>query len=401
MSVRRRVAMVVQRYGLEITGGSEMLCREIAERMSRRYDVEVLTTCATDHLSWKNVLPTGVSTVNGVQVRRFASKEERRLIDFHKIYDRIFLEQLSAAEEHEMLRLQGPYCPALIDYIRGNHRQYDAFIFFTYMYYTTVYGMPLVKDKSIFVPTAHDEASLYLRILDDLFHSTPNILFNTEEERFLVQRRFNLPGAAGRVAGTGIDDPRPGEPDDLWDKELRTRLEGRQVLTYVGRVENGKGCDELVDFFSRFLSEQKRTDLTLLLLGKRTLPLPPHPHILAPGYVSEYVKFNALSTSAVAVAPSPFESLCIAALESWMHRRPLLVNGRCPVLVGHCIRSNGGLWYTDYAEFRETLSLLLNDGVLRQTLGLQGRSYVESNYRWPVVEQVYAEELERLFKAGA
>jgi glycosyltransferase involved in cell wall biosynthesis len=396
---RRRVAFVVQRYGTEITGGSEAHCREIAERMSRNYDVEVLTTCATDHLSWKNALPEGVSQVNGVRVRRFPTREERHLLNFHRIYDRIFTSELTPEEEQQLLRYQGPYCPDLIDYLKRHSSDYDAFVFFTYMYYTTIYGLPLVKDKAIFVPTAHDEASLYIRLLDDVFHQTPRIMFNTDEERYLLQRRFNLPSEVGRIVGMGIDVPEAGAADPYWEK-LNATLAGMKVLTYVGRVENGKGCDELVDHFTRFVGEQKRADLLLLLLGKRTLPLAPHPQILSPGFVSEYVKFHALASTHIAIAPSPFESLCIAALESWMHRRPLLVNGQCPVLVGHCIRSNGGLWYSSYSEFRECLNKLLGEEELRIALGENGREYVERNYRWPVVEQAYIEELESVFAAN-
>lgn len=399
---RRRVACVVQRYGLDITGGSEAHCREIAERMSKHYDVEVLTTCAVDHLSWKNIFAPGVSEVHGIRVRRFPTREERHLLNFHKIYDRIFAAQLTPQEEHQMIRIQGPYCPDLIDYLKRSAAgrsaaEYDAFIFFTYMYYTTVYGLPLVKDKAIFVPTAHDETALYVRVLDELFHQTPRIMFNTEEERHLLQRRFNLPSSVGRVVGMGVDDPKPDATDRLWDEELKKKLAGKQVLTYVGRVENGKGCDELVEFFTRFVVDQKRDDIMLLLLGKRTLPMTPHGQILSPGFVSEYVKYHALANTDVAIAPSPFESLCIAALESWMHKRALLVNGRCPVLVGHCIRSNGGLWYSNYGEFRAALNMLLGDRDLRSSLGENGRRYVQQNFRWSVVEQAYIEELESLF----
>ena len=384
---RRRIAFVVQRYGPEITGGSEAHCREIAERMSKHYDVEVLTTCALDHLSWKNVFPEGMSEVDGIPVRRFPAREERHLLNFHKIYDRIFTWQLTPDEEHQMLRHQGPYCPDLIEYLKTKLRKYDAFIFFTYMYYTTVYGLPLVKDKAIFVPTAHDEASLYLRILDDLFRQTPRICSTPRKSAHMSAAAIQPAEQFGRIVGMGVDEPAAGAADALWDEELSRNLDGKQVLTYVGRVENGKGCDELVDFFTRFIQEQKRSDLILLLLGKRTLPLSPHPQILSPGFVSEYVKYQALANSDVAIAPSPFESLCIAALESWMHRRPLLVNGRCPVLVGHCVRSNGGLWYANYGEFRESLEMLLADSDLRRAFGENGREYVEQNYRWPVVER--------------
>jgi hypothetical protein len=109
-----RIAFIIQRYGEQMTGGAESHCRQIAERLVKRYAVEILTTCATDHLSWKNTLPEGQQTLNGVLIRRFRSVGERKLLEFHKIYDRIFLTQLSAEEEYEMIRLQGPNTPDLV-----------------------------------------------------------------------------------------------------------------------------------------------------------------------------------------------------------------------------------------------------------------------------------------------
>ncbi|MDZ4801384.1 MAG: glycosyltransferase family 4 protein [Bryobacteraceae bacterium] len=399
-SSKPRVAFVVQRYGLEITGGSEAHCRQVVERLADEFDIEILTTCATDHLSWKNELPEGLGEVNGIKVRRFPTTAERHLLNFHSIYDRIFLEQLDQNREMALIHWQGPVTPSLEQYIEKNKDSYDAFVFFTYMYWTTVNGLPRVGPKALFVPTVHDEPSLYLHILDHLFRQTKHIMFNTEEERLLIFRRFNLPSDVGRIVGVGVDDPKMGEYDPAW-KPLQERLRGKRVMTYVGRVENGKGCDELVDFFLRFVREENRSDFILLLLGRRTLPLPPHNQIISPGFVSEYVKHHAVAGTDIAVVPSPYESLSMSALESWMLRRPVLANGRSPVLVGHCTRSNGGLWYNNYAEFRETVKLLLSDNDLCNTLGKQGRDYVERNYRWSVIEQIWRDELHKVISATA
>ena len=391
-----RIAFVIQRYGENITGGAEAECRQVAERLTRFYAVDVLTTTATDHLSWKNVLPAGASQLNGVTVRRFPSDSERNLVEFHRIYDRIFLAQLTRGEELAMLRHQGPYCPKLIRYLEESADRYEAFVFFTYMYYPTCLGLPIVKEKAAFVPTAHDETALYMHLLDDLFKQTPHLLFNSEEERYLLQRRFNLDSNAGVIAGVGIEeDWAEAEPDSAW-LPLRARIEGRQTLTYVGRVENGKGCDELIDFFVRYVRETSRSDLLLLLVGRATLAIPAHPQIISTGHVSEFVKHEALAAADIVVASSPFESLGIAALEALLHERPLLVNGRSPVLVGHCQRSNGGLWYRDYDEFHEAVSTLLAGAGLRRALGMNGRRYVQQRFRWETVIQTYRQVLEQI-----
>ncbi len=73
---------------------------------------------------------------------------------------------------------------------------------------------------------------------------------------------------------------------------------------------------------------------------------------------------------------------------------PVLANARSAVLVEHCVRSNGGLYYADRDEFVECLKLLIGDEHMRAAMGRNGRDYVRQNYRWDVVlgkyERVFA-----------
>lgn len=40
----KKIAIINQRYGIEVNGGSEYYARLLAEHLSSYYDVEVLTT---------------------------------------------------------------------------------------------------------------------------------------------------------------------------------------------------------------------------------------------------------------------------------------------------------------------------------------------------------------------
>jgi glycosyltransferase involved in cell wall biosynthesis len=87
-------------------------------------------------------------------------------------------------------------------------------------------------------------------------------------------------------------------------------------------------------------------------------------------------------------------------LEAWALGRPVLANAACAVLEGQCRRSNGGLYYRDYAEFRLMLRKLMGDPGLRAGLGAHGEAYVTANYSW---EQAAAQtnDLLRELIAGA
>ena len=72
-----KFAFITPRYGAEISAGAEHACRLLAEQVSERHDVEVLTTCSRDHRTWKNEYGEGADRIRGVLVRRFARQPVR------------------------------------------------------------------------------------------------------------------------------------------------------------------------------------------------------------------------------------------------------------------------------------------------------------------------------------
>ena len=204
---RLKIAFIVQRYGTEILGGSEYHCRLIAERLAPRHAVEVLTTCAADYITWKNEYPEGTDRIRGVTVRRFANAQTRDLDAFNRYSEWIFNNPHTRSDEMEWLRQQGPWCPALLEYLERNHQQYDVLIFFTYLYAPTVLGVRIAPEKSILVPTAHDEPAIRLDIYKELFSAPAAIAYNTEVERRFLTTHFSIRAIEEETVGCGVDLP--------------------------------------------------------------------------------------------------------------------------------------------------------------------------------------------------
>ncbi len=384
-----KIAFVIQRYGKEVMGGSELHCRQIAERLSARgHDCTVFTTAAKDYVSWKNEYPSGKTILNGVSIERFPVIKERDIFSFNEYSDWIFSNPHTQTDEIEWMSRQGPESPELIQVIERGQNNFDIFIFFTYLYYNTFWGLQKIKNKKALVPTAHDEPALYLEIMKDVFASPDAFIFNTESEKTMLNRRFSFEGKYLDIVGVGVDL--------LKVKESHSFFQNHGVnspfILYAGRIEKGKGCEELIQYFLKF--NKKRKNLSLVLIGKLLMELPTHPQIKYLGFVSPADKDAAMVSALATVHPSHFESLCMAALESMAHRTPILVQGQTDPLKQHCLKGNGGLAFSNYEEFEAMLDLFLSNPRLRQVMGEQGRRYVEDNYSWKRIIEKY----ERMFK---
>jgi glycosyltransferase involved in cell wall biosynthesis len=387
---RPDVAFVVQRYGPDVTGGSEALTRAVAERLTDSHRITVFTTCARDYVTWRNELQEGREERDGVIVRRFPVEEERDLDAFNAFSDTLYDRPHTAEDEAEWLRRQGPFVPRLVDALREEAHRFAAVVFFTYLYYPTCRGLAVASKRSILVPTAHDEPPLRLGLYREVFALPRAFVFLTPAEERLVRGRFDLGTKPALVAGMGVDVP-PGP--DVAGFRTRHGL-ARPYVLYAGRIDAGKGCAEMLAFFERYRqSHGGAAPADLVLIGRMALPEVGCTGVRYLGYLSEEEKAAAIAGADAVVCPSPYESLSIVLLEGMALGVPGLVNARSEVLKEHCLRSNGGLFYEDADEFVEALDLLAGDEALREALGANGQSYVTENYRWEVVLERWKEVL--------
>lgn len=105
---RWRIGFVVPRYGEDILGGAERATRNLAEQSvtTGLADVEVLTTCARDHLTWQNELRPGETIINDVPVRRFpVAHGLRDVARYDALHMRLMHRQvLSPEEQYEWVK---------------------------------------------------------------------------------------------------------------------------------------------------------------------------------------------------------------------------------------------------------------------------------------------------------
>ncbi len=381
-----KVAFVVQRYGKEVMGGSELHCRLMAERLARQgLDCTVYTTTAQDYITWKNEYSPGESILNGVVIKRYPVGKERDIESFNRYSDWIFHNPHTIEDELSWMEQQGPCSPSLVEALKEEQGIHDFLVFFTYLYYNTYWGLKVVKGRTALVPTAHDEPALHLEIMKEVFTIPQAFIFNTVSERRFLTKLFALEKKYGEIVGVGVEIPE--KTVSAYPILTKYGVE-RPFILYAGRIEPGKGCRELLNYFLRFI--EKNNEVNLVIMGKLLMDLPFHPRIKCLGFIPREDKDALMSLATLTVHPSPYESLCMAALESMALETPILVLEKTAPLRDHCLNGNSGLYYANYEEFSACLELLLADEKLRNLLGKNGRLYVENNYSWNKILAKYS-----------
>ncbi len=380
----RKIGIIVQRYGIEINGGAEYHARLIAEKLNGYLEVEVFTSTALDYLTWGHHFTENREEINGIVINRFKVERERDPVKFGKLQEKIFNSEHSVSDEKEWLYEEGPYMPDLLDELEKREGEFFKYIFFSYRYYHSYEGLRRFRNKSLLVPTAEHDEVIYLRLFKNLFNIPSAIIYNSYEEKELINRISGNIEVMGDIVGVGSEIPDSFNPGSF---KKKYELDSEYIL-YIGRLDENKGVPELLRFFIKFCDETG-SEIQLILMGKSVIEIPEHKNINYLGFLDDDDKFNALSGAELLVIPSQYESLSMVTLEAWATGIPVIANGRTEVLKGQCQRSNAGLWYTNYKQFREVFSLLLNDERLRKEMGDNGKEFFNENYSWDVIVEKY------------
>ena len=406
-----KFAFVTARYGADISTGPEHTCRVLAEQVSARHDVDVLTTCARNPRTWRNEYSEGTDRVRGALVRRFPVSQARDEQSFRQFSDRVLSGPRSRADELDWLRRSGPWSSALIDFLRRQHKSYDVLVFFSLCSPLTVEGASIAPERSIVFPYLLLHPALRFDVCADVMASARGVGLVSGAERSLLRGYVRATPQHEELVGTGIDpSPEQSYPrhqqdpaDVIVDDELvapdsieqETYLTGRGVpfrrrhrlygpfVLYGGRVEPDNGCEEMLEYFDTFAATDG--DTALALMGVKMMKVPDEPYIRLAGVLPERQRMIAYEAADVTIAPGTDDLVSQALLESFAVGTPVLASACNRAAVEHCRRANGGLFYSNREEFVEALRLMTGNTRLRTRLGENGRAYVRQNFRWEAV----------------
>jgi glycosyltransferase involved in cell wall biosynthesis len=406
---RRRLAVVVQRFGDQINGGAEAHARLLVRALSPHAEIDVLTSRALDYRRWTPVLPAGIETHDGVRVIRFdhtsAQRGRARHTPLrHKL--RFWLRRWRSSDRplvaaprgdpatdgERFLEAQGPTMPGLNDWLQRHGREYAALLFMTARFHPSAMGVLVHPDRSILIPTLHDEKAMYLPHFHRVFRAPRQVLYNTAAEQRLAHRLYGPDLAPGSVCGIGVDTPDAA----TFAEASRADTAHAPYLLYLGRVDRGKGCDELFRHFTRWLDSSGQA-LRLVVAGQLAMPRPRDPRIECVGFVDERTKWRLLCGATALVIPSRHESLSMVLLEALAVGTPVIANRDSEVLADHLAAAQVGFTYADESGLRTALrSCLERDPAVRAAESERGRRYVEQHYAWPVVTAKLLQAIERV-----
>jgi glycosyltransferase involved in cell wall biosynthesis len=399
--LRPKIAVVVQRYGPDIVGGAESHARQIAERLSGSFEVEVLTSCATDYRCWTDHFSVGESELNGVRIRRFAhptrgssfarrtplSVKWRAFQAERQPEKQPWVHEGSSLEHSRDLRwlqAQGPYCVDLEHFLIRQRRDYAAVLAFSLRFWPTVIAARTLGEQCVLIPTLHHEKTMFRTVFRDAMSRVAHIAYNTAAERELAHRLYGMPRGTESIVGVGIDLARPGE--DAIDAIRRQHSLDGEYVVYTGRINACKGCDRLIHAV-RKLRASGTTDLRLVLLGEREMPLPAETWLYAPGRLENPARDALVAGAKAFVQPSAFESLSLSTLEAMALGTPVIVNGRSPVLAAHVRDSGTGFAFDNDLALQEAIVAAQNlSREERETHRVSAQRYVDQHYRWSKIQ---------------
>ena len=382
---RRRVAIVTPWYGTDCNGGSEMLARELATRLSAFDEVTVLTTTSRSFLhDWDvDYHKPGRSREGIYAVERFRVRSRDR-----GEFNRVNLDLLGMARErwNEIASRSDRFETFIDESINSSdlekhlrHRAsglYDAVLFIPYLYGVVVRGIEAYPGKAHLIPCLHDEAYARIPRIESAIHKAASLLFNSSGEAELALRLYG-PGVLRKSYVTGSGIPPRGESAGEIPVDA-------PFFLYIGRRAPEKGVDDLLTIFQHYRSNgnASRTSLVLAGPGERSYD-DPAAGVRDLGFVDEPMKLALLARAIALVNPSHNESYSRVLMEAWREETPVVAHAECLATSMAVREAKGGFVAGTPTEWLAALHALdVMTPESRRTLARQGTAYALEHADW-------------------
>ncbi|MGI8868713.1 MAG: glycosyltransferase family 4 protein [Mycobacteriales bacterium] len=373
-----KLAFVPTRYAKGMVGGAELVLAQMAHGLAERgWDVEILTTCASNHWTWENELPAGDSIVDGVPVQRFPVVKED-IPERGVLEHEIMAGGVPSITEQQRWMNSGMRVPALYHHLVDHGDDYRAVLFTPYPSWVTFACAQAVPDKSVLWTCLHDEPYAYLELFQPVFTGVAGLLFQSGPEHQLAHRIAD-PLSPHAVVGCPVAVPKKYDPDGFRE---RYGIDGRFVF-YTGRREGGKGWPDLLDMLARAVARSPELPFSLVTggAGEIDAPAPIKDRVIDVGFLPDEERDNAMAAADAYMQPGRYEAFSMTIMESWLAGTPVIANGAGEVVAWHCKRSGAGLTYDDEFEFEQCLRFLAEAPEAAAELAAPGRDYVLDNYQ--------------------
>jgi len=385
----KKIGIIVPWFGMDIAGGSEAEIRGLALHLAAAgVELEVLTTCVKDFYSnWDiNYHKQGLTVEQGITVRRF-EVDKRNDEKFNSVNLKLMNNEIPLTAENEKIYVDEMInSTKLYQYMHMHLTEYSIFLFIPYMFGTTYHGVQVCPQKSILIPCFHDESYIHLEVFKKMYSSIAGMIFHSQPEYELAAGVYDLSSVNARVLGEGVDTELEYDAQRFRKKY---NISSPYIL-YAGRKDEGKNVHTLLKYFAEY-KRRKNTPLKLVLIGggEIKLPLSIRSEVYDLGFVPIQDKYDAYGAAMVLCQPSVNESFSLVIMESWLCQRPVLVHAGCAVTKDFAIKSNGGLYFSDYFEFEGTVGYLEKHADVAGEMGKSGCRYVKSNFAWDIIVKTY------------
>ena len=385
-----KIDFVTPRYGP--VGGAENAVSALASRLAEipEWEVRLHATCATSSGSWVNDESPGESRFGSLTVNRYLVDSGRSatwsVLD-HRIQSGT--SSVDPVTQDDFFFHQGPVSKELSNAVEDSEA--DLVFFAPYLFWPTMAVAPLVADRAIIIPAAHDEPFLKLSRVGELLQQSRGLVYGSRAEQRLLQRTHPVGHLPSTVLGWGIESPSDGDPQVL--RELG--LANRPYVICVGRIEHAKGTLGLVDFW-RTLKSRSGIDHQLVLVGSPSIEIESDEDVVIARDADDEAKWSLLRGADFLINPSALESFSLVLFEAWAVGIPVLVNAYCETTRTHVNEAQGGLTYRNYPEFELAVQRLTSDEATRNHLAGNGRQFAEREYGWDRIIRRFAEFCDHL-----